>query len=95
MASGMELTIHKTSGRYLLKNISINGQPLSNTALYSVAMIDVPERIEALTNKALGPNSFEKFATSGEVYARNLWLDYLTAGNSIEKPTAYISGKGL
>ena len=94
VASGMEITVEKVSTGYMLGKVTVDGTRLKNTDVYTVALVDVPERIQALTGEALGPNRFETFTSSGDTYARMLWLDYLMEGNEMEKPTAYISVTG-
>ena len=90
IASGMTLSVKETEDGYLLQDVLLDGQPLENTKLYSLGLVDLPERIQILTNAALGEGIFETFESSGDIYARILWLEHLTAGNPFDSPTPYI-----
>ena len=90
IASGILLTVTTTEDGYLLDDISFDGKPLEDNHVYSIGLIDLPERIQLLTSHAVGENFFETLHSSGDVYARNLWLEYLTSGNELETPTPYI-----
>ena len=90
IASGIYLTVEEAEGHYLLKEITKDKKVLEDETLYSVGLVDLPERIQLLTEHALGEGKFETFTSSGDIYARVLWLDYLTAGNPLEAPSPYI-----
>ena len=90
IASGVTLTVRETERDYLLQDVLIAGQPIDNNKTYSLGLVDLPDRIQLLTEAALGTGIFETFESSGDIYARTLWVEYLTAGNPMDSPTPYI-----
>lgn len=90
IASGVTLTVREIERDYLLQDVLIAGQPIDNNKTYSLGLVDLPDRIQLLTEAALGTGIFETFESSGDVYARTLWVEYLTAGNPMDSPTPYI-----
>ena len=88
--SGMKLTVQETEHGFTLKDISIDEKLLEHNKIYSVSFVDLPERIQHLTELAIGVGQFETFTSSEDIYARILWLDYLLAGHQLDSPTPYI-----
>lgn len=93
VASGLTMTVEETGDTYVLGDISVNGALLDDGAVYSMSIVDVPDRVQALTEQALGTGGFERFTSSGDIYARTLWMDYLMEGNLLEMPAPYIKLK--
>ena len=90
IAGGICLTVEEAESGYQLKEITLDKKPLEDETLYSIGIVDLPERVQLLTEHALGPGKFETFTSSGDIYARVLWQDYLTGGNQPEAPSPYI-----
>lgn len=93
VASGFSIKAERTDGGYRLTDITVNGSPLADDAVYKFEVADIPSNFTILAENIFGEGAVDKFSIS-EKWARELWAEYVfDEGNQPEAPTAYIEIK--
>ena len=90
LASGCTLVVLRDEEGYHLEDVLLDGTPLDDEAVYSLALVDLPAGFQPLAEAALG-EGYEGRFTATEDYARTLWVEYLKEGNQPLEPTPYIA----
>ena len=90
LASGCTLVVKRDGDSYRLEDILLDGAPLEDETIYSLALVDLPAGFQPLTETALGEGCEDRFAATQD-YARTLWANYLKEGNQPLEPTPYLT----
>lgn len=94
ITSGVEIRVSEgPAGNVELIGLSINGEPLDESASYAVTYAENKSIAEPCMSMALGPERAKEFfsdASGSSTLARKTWLNHLASGGQLSEPSDYL-----